>query len=139
MYEIESSGVQIAMAQSQKLLDSERKKKPLKKSLRLAFFLQAIQCETHIGIRKTYLKTRTIHNRQVHFGVFSKPKKYHGCRFRNEMNNAAPVPTSSEMRNIVKSMRNYIDAESNGEMNNKMDDFKQFVDNLMLNKLEKYN
>ncbi|GFU46995.1 hypothetical protein TNCV_813671 [Trichonephila clavipes] len=28
----------------------------------------------------------------------------------NEMNNAAPVPTSSEMRNVMKSMRNYLDA-----------------------------
>ncbi|GFU75463.1 hypothetical protein TNCV_2861791 [Trichonephila clavipes] len=27
----------------------------------------------------------------------------------NEMNNAAPVPTSSEMRNIMKSMRSYLD------------------------------
>uniref|UniRef100_A0A8C4SC05 HTH CENPB-type domain-containing protein n=1 Tax=Erpetoichthys calabaricus TaxID=27687 RepID=A0A8C4SC05_ERPCA len=44
----------------------------------------------------------------------------------NEMNNAAPVPTSSEMRNIMKSMRSYLDANSNGEMNNKMDDIEQF-------------
>uniref|UniRef100_A0A8C4RFJ1 HTH CENPB-type domain-containing protein n=1 Tax=Erpetoichthys calabaricus TaxID=27687 RepID=A0A8C4RFJ1_ERPCA len=52
----------------------------------------------------------------------------------NEMNNAAPVPTSSEMRNIMKSMRSYLDAHSNGEMNNKIDDIEQFVDNLMLKK-----
>uniref|UniRef100_A0A8C4SEN5 HTH CENPB-type domain-containing protein n=1 Tax=Erpetoichthys calabaricus TaxID=27687 RepID=A0A8C4SEN5_ERPCA len=52
----------------------------------------------------------------------------------NEMNNAAPVPTSSEMRNIMKSMRSYLDAHSNGEMNNKMNDIEQFVDNLMLKK-----
>ncbi|GFW35937.1 SCAN domain-containing protein 3 [Trichonephila clavipes] len=45
----------------------------------------------------------------------------------NEMNNAAPVPTSSEMRNIMKSMRSYLDTHSSGEMNNKMD-------NLMLKK-----
>ncbi|GFW74607.1 DDE-1 domain-containing protein [Trichonephila clavipes] len=45
----------------------------------------------------------------------------------NEMNNAAPVPTESEMRNIMKSMRSHLDAHSNGEMNNKMDDVEQFV------------
>ncbi|GFS62535.1 hypothetical protein TNCV_1263081 [Trichonephila clavipes] len=39
----------------------------------------------------------------------------------DEMNNAAPVPTSSEMRNTMKSMRSYLDAYSNGEMNNKTD------------------
>ncbi|GFV19445.1 uncharacterized protein TNCV_3663781 [Trichonephila clavipes] len=50
----------------------------------------------------------------------------------NEMNNAAPVPTSSKMRNIMKSMCNYLDAHSNGETNNKMDDTEQFVVNLML-------
>ncbi|GFV35227.1 hypothetical protein TNCV_620231 [Trichonephila clavipes] len=43
-----------------------------------------------------------------------------------EMNIAAPVPTSSEMRNIMKSMRNYLDAHSNSEMNNKMNDIEQF-------------
>ncbi|GFT91218.1 uncharacterized protein TNCV_4044491 [Trichonephila clavipes] len=45
---------------------------------------------------------------------------------------AAPVSTSSEMRNIMKSMHSFLDAHSNGEMNNKMDDIEQFVDNLML-------
>ncbi|GFX35957.1 hypothetical protein TNCV_4214791 [Trichonephila clavipes] len=40
----------------------------------------------------------------------------------NEMNHAAPVPTSSEMRIIMKSTRSYLDAYSDGEMNNKMDD-----------------
>ncbi|GFY12964.1 DDE-1 domain-containing protein [Trichonephila clavipes] len=49
-----------------------------------------------------------------------------------EINNAAPVPTSSEMRNIMKSMRIYLGAHSNGEMNNKMGGIEQFVDNLML-------
>ncbi|GFV48941.1 hypothetical protein TNCV_1093411 [Trichonephila clavipes] len=44
----------------------------------------------------------------------------------NEMNNA-PVPISSEMRNIMKSMLSYLDALSNGEMNNKMDDIEQFL------------
>ncbi|GFV53653.1 hypothetical protein TNCV_1042601 [Trichonephila clavipes] len=44
----------------------------------------------------------------------------------NEMNNAAPAPTSFEMRNIKKSMFSYLDAHSNGEMKNKMDDIEQF-------------
>ncbi|GFY12966.1 hypothetical protein TNCV_665321 [Trichonephila clavipes] len=52
----------------------------------------------------------------------------------NEMNNAAPVPTSSEMRNIMKSMRNYLDAHSNGEMNIEMNDIEHFVVNWMLKK-----
>ncbi|GFX15314.1 HTH_Tnp_Tc3_2 domain-containing protein [Trichonephila clavipes] len=44
----------------------------------------------------------------------------------NKMNNAAPVPTSSEMKNIMKRMPDYLDAHSNGEMNNKMNDIEQF-------------
>ncbi|GFW09437.1 hypothetical protein TNCV_3995441 [Trichonephila clavipes] len=44
----------------------------------------------------------------------------------NEVKNAAPVPTSSEMRNIMKNMRSYLDAHSNGEMNKRMDDIEQF-------------
>ncbi|GFS89485.1 hypothetical protein TNCV_1809891 [Trichonephila clavipes] len=46
----------------------------------------------------------------------------------NEMTTTAPVSTPSEMRNIMKSMRSYLDAHSNGEINNNME---QFVDNLM--------
>ncbi|GFX07234.1 hypothetical protein TNCV_2972111 [Trichonephila clavipes] len=38
---------------------------------------------------------------------------------KNEMNNAAPDPSLSEMW-IMKNMRSYIDAHSNGEMNKKM-------------------
>ncbi|GFW63811.1 hypothetical protein TNCV_3744161 [Trichonephila clavipes] len=45
----------------------------------------------------------------------------------NEMNKAAPVPTSSEMRSVMKITRSYLDVHSNGEMNNKMDDIEQFV------------
>ncbi|GFY00516.1 uncharacterized protein TNCV_2139131 [Trichonephila clavipes] len=52
----------------------------------------------------------------------------------NEMNEAAPVTTSSEMRNIMKSMRSYLEVHPNGEMNCKMDDIEQFIDNLMLKK-----
>ncbi|GFU01961.1 hypothetical protein TNCV_1524471 [Trichonephila clavipes] len=47
----------------------------------------------------------------------------------NEMNNAIPVPTSSEMRNVMKSMRSYLEVRSNGEINNKTDDIEQCVDN----------
>ncbi|GFX50059.1 hypothetical protein TNCV_2375481 [Trichonephila clavipes] len=52
----------------------------------------------------------------------------------NKMNNAPPVPTSSEMRNIMKSMRSYLEAHSNVEKNNKMDDIKQLAVNLKLKK-----
>ncbi|GFU59731.1 hypothetical protein TNCV_3186871 [Trichonephila clavipes] len=45
---------------------------------------------------------------------------------KNEINNAAPVPTSSEMRITMKSMCCYLDAYSNGEMNNKMHSIEQF-------------
>ncbi|GFU82739.1 hypothetical protein TNCV_265361 [Trichonephila clavipes] len=57
-----------------------------------------------------------------------------------EMNNAATVPMSSEMRNIMKIMRSYFDVCSDGKMNNKMDDIGQFVDNMMLKRQceEKY-
>ncbi|GFW93038.1 hypothetical protein TNCV_4209731 [Trichonephila clavipes] len=37
----------------------------------------------------------------------------------NEMNNAAPVPTSSKKRNVIKSQSSYLDAHSNDEMNKK--------------------
>ncbi|GFU55705.1 hypothetical protein TNCV_1650061 [Trichonephila clavipes] len=50
---------------------------------------------------------------------------------KNEMNNAAPDPMSSEMRDIMKNML-CLDAHSNGEMNNKIDDIELFVGNLIL-------
>ncbi|GFW39443.1 hypothetical protein TNCV_1834261 [Trichonephila clavipes] len=34
---------------------------------------------------------------------------------KSEMNNVAPVPTSSEMRNTMKRMRSYLDAYSNAK------------------------
>ncbi|GFU21515.1 hypothetical protein TNCV_3827241 [Trichonephila clavipes] len=37
----------------------------------------------------------------------------------DEMNYTAPVPTSSEMRPIIKTMHRYLDAHFNGEMNKK--------------------
>ncbi|GFV93956.1 protein big brother [Trichonephila clavipes] len=45
----------------------------------------------------------------------------------NEMNNIAPVSTSSEMSNIMKSMHSYLDAHSNDEMNNKWMTSNYFV------------
>ncbi|GFT41597.1 hypothetical protein TNCV_4183001 [Trichonephila clavipes] len=42
----------------------------------------------------------------------------------NEMSEAIPVPMSSEWRNIMKSIRSYLDAHSNSQMNNKIDDIK---------------
>ncbi|GFW80932.1 hypothetical protein TNCV_3780111 [Trichonephila clavipes] len=50
----------------------------------------------------------------------------------NEMNDAVLVPTSSEIRNVMKNMLSYLSALSNGEMINKMYDAEQLVDNLML-------
>ncbi|GFY18534.1 hypothetical protein TNCV_2397601 [Trichonephila clavipes] len=38
-----------------------------------------------------------------------------------EMTYTAPVPTSSKMKNVMKSMHSYLNAHSNGEMNNKVD------------------
>ncbi|GFV85589.1 hypothetical protein TNCV_3774131 [Trichonephila clavipes] len=53
----------------------------------------------------------------------------------NGINKATPFPTSSEMRNVMKSRRHYLDTHSNGEINNKMVDIEQrFVDNLILKK-----
>ncbi|GFW17646.1 hypothetical protein TNCV_2652031 [Trichonephila clavipes] len=46
-------------------------------------------------------------------------------------NDAASVPMSSEMRNIMKSMHSYSNTHFNGKMNNKMVDIKQFVETLM--------
>ncbi|GFV35518.1 hypothetical protein TNCV_3205491 [Trichonephila clavipes] len=51
-----------------------------------------------------------------------------------EITYTAPAPTSSETRNIMKSMSSYLDAHSNGETNNKIEDIKQLVDNLILKK-----
>ncbi|GFU57792.1 hypothetical protein TNCV_1281401 [Trichonephila clavipes] len=45
---------------------------------------------------------------------------------KNDKNNVTPVPTSFEMRNIMKTMRCYLDPHSNGKMNNKTDHMKQF-------------
>ncbi|GFX97686.1 hypothetical protein TNCV_3065731 [Trichonephila clavipes] len=44
----------------------------------------------------------------------------------NKINNAVPVPMSSEI--------NYLGAHSNSEMNNKLDHVEQFVHNLILQK-----
>ncbi|GFU91255.1 hypothetical protein TNCV_4925851 [Trichonephila clavipes] len=39
----------------------------------------------------------------------------------SEVNNAASVPVSNELRNVMKSKRSYLDAHYKGEMNNRMD------------------
>ncbi|GFX86829.1 hypothetical protein TNCV_3751021 [Trichonephila clavipes] len=44
--------------------------------------------------------------------VNSKHKKYHDSDDENEKNNAAPVPTTSEMMNIMKSGHSYLDTHS---------------------------
>ncbi|GFV73237.1 hypothetical protein TNCV_4197221 [Trichonephila clavipes] len=44
----------------------------------------------------------------------------------NELNNAVLVPTSSEVRNIMTILPSHLDANSNGKMNNKMDDVEEF-------------
>ncbi|GFW41513.1 hypothetical protein TNCV_466011 [Trichonephila clavipes] len=54
-------------------------------------------------------------------------KRLQGNDDDNEMNNEAPVFSSSRMKNIMKSMRSYLDAHSNGEMNNKMNNSEQFA------------
>ncbi|GFU44150.1 hypothetical protein TNCV_615371 [Trichonephila clavipes] len=54
----------------------------------------------------------------------------------NEMNNAASVPTSLGIRNFKKIMLSYFDEHSIGEMNNKKEEIKRFVENLMLKKTE---
>ncbi|GFV05877.1 hypothetical protein TNCV_2552441 [Trichonephila clavipes] len=41
----------------------------------------------------------------------------------SEISNGALVPTSAELRNILKSRCSHLDAHSNDGMNNKMDDF----------------
>ncbi|PRD32254.1 UNVERIFIED_CONTAM: hypothetical protein NCL1_21063 [Trichonephila clavipes] len=78
----------------------------------------------------------SLEDRERDFGVCSKLKNIidAGSNDENEMNNTTSFPMPFKMRNIVKSMRSYLDAHSNDEMNNKMDDIKQFVDNLMLKK-----
>ncbi|GFW11628.1 putative transposable element [Trichonephila clavipes] len=52
----------------------------------------------------------------------------------NEMTNTAPVLPSTEMRNIMKSMRSFLDAHSRDELNNKMNDMGQCVGRWMLRK-----
>ncbi|GFW17969.1 hypothetical protein TNCV_4307881 [Trichonephila clavipes] len=43
----------------------------------------------------------------------------------NERNKAAPVPTLSQMRNIMKNIHGYLDAHFSGKMDNKMDHIEQ--------------
>ena len=50
------------------------------------------------------------------------------------INDAVPVPSTSEMQKMIKSMRRYLDAHSNGEMNKTMDGLKQLANNMVLKK-----
>ncbi|GFW60763.1 hypothetical protein TNCV_571091 [Trichonephila clavipes] len=58
----------------------------------------------------------------------------------NEKNNASPVLPSSNMRNVMKSLRSYFDIHSKVEMNDKMDNTEQFVakKTMHLQKLNKW-
>lgn len=40
----------------------------------------------------------------------------------------------AEIQNKIKSIHCYLDVHSNGEMNESMDDLKQFVDNMVMRK-----
>ncbi|GFT56484.1 hypothetical protein TNCV_2334441 [Trichonephila clavipes] len=42
----------------------------------------------------------------------------------NERSNEVLVPTSSEVKSIMKNIFNYLEAHSNGEMNNRMNDIE---------------
>ncbi|GFU28444.1 hypothetical protein TNCV_1938321 [Trichonephila clavipes] len=56
----------------------------------------------------------------------------------NEIDDAAPIPTSFEMRNVMKSLHSYLDAHSKGETNNKQDDIEHVLDNLLQQHKETY-
>ncbi|GFX35395.1 hypothetical protein TNCV_102021 [Trichonephila clavipes] len=64
----------------------------------------------------------------MHFGVNKSSENitYADTDEENEMDNADPFRTSYKMRNIMESMRNYLDAHANDEMNNKIDEIKHF-------------
>ncbi|GFX24117.1 hypothetical protein TNCV_2436101 [Trichonephila clavipes] len=72
-----------------------------------------------------YVKPQ-LYGRQRHFEVCSKLKYIIDAysNVKNEMNNVAPVPTSSEMRNIMESMLSSLDAHSDDEMNCKVGDIE---------------
>ncbi|GFV35129.1 hypothetical protein TNCV_292441 [Trichonephila clavipes] len=70
----------------------------------------------------------------LEFVQSSKNTIYADFDEEKEKNDADPVSTSSEMRNIRKSRRSYLEAHSNGELNSKMDDIEQILDNLLLKK-----
>ncbi|GFU76954.1 hypothetical protein TNCV_4521101 [Trichonephila clavipes] len=64
-----------------------------------------------------------------HFGVIHSLKSIIDAdsKDENEMNNTAPVTLLSELRNIRKSRRSYLDIYSYVGMNNKMDDIEQLL------------
>lgn len=53
----------------------------------------------------------------------------------SKINDAVPVSSTSEMHKIIKSMCSCLDAHLNGKMNKIVEDFEQFVDNIVLKKM----
>ncbi|GFU75708.1 hypothetical protein TNCV_1651681 [Trichonephila clavipes] len=86
-------------------------------------FIRRIVCS------RGYRTYSSNYRRQRDFKVYSKLKTAIDADSGddNGKNNAAPVPSSSERRNIMKSMRSYLDEHFNGEMNFKRtNDIEQF-------------
>ncbi|GFT46393.1 hypothetical protein TNCV_3127351 [Trichonephila clavipes] len=88
-----------------------------------------ISSEKFVEVDDDNLSTALIMAAQSHFGVCPKLKNIINADSidENEMNNAGPVPTLSEMRDIMKSRYSYLDVHSNDEVNNKRDVIEQIV------------
>lgn len=52
----------------------------------------------------------------------------------NGINDEVPVPLTSQMQKMIISMRSYIDAHLNREMNKTINDREEFVDNILMEK-----
>ncbi|GFT15053.1 hypothetical protein TNCV_4316341 [Trichonephila clavipes] len=81
-----------------------------------------VSLEEFVPVDDDNVSTALIMAEKGTFWILTKSKKIIDADSddKNEMNNAAPVPTSSEMRNIMKRMRSYLDAHCNGEINSKI-------------------
>ncbi|GFU13546.1 hypothetical protein TNCV_938321 [Trichonephila clavipes] len=103
-----------------------KRQQEISKSLRLPW------TETMVGENTSFnrfgcnliLETQAVIFQEIRLQL----SRYSDFVYETDMNNAAPVPTSSVMRNVMKSIRNNLDAHFNGEMNNKMEDIERFVD-----------
>ncbi|GFW90385.1 hypothetical protein TNCV_3509331 [Trichonephila clavipes] len=62
--------------------------------------------------------------KQRHFGVRLKLKNISDAVSDDKLKLIMKITTSYEKQNTMKSMRSYLDAHSNGEMNNKTVNFK---------------